>query len=186
MVSGPHGMESACIADTDRPFKEQINEALANIKGEIGAVTRELDEFDVADEDKVLPADPNVKNFSYTVVDNEVYYRENSVMKPVELPESKAERIKGLVAIRDVTRSLIDLQMEEARDGDIAAKMKELNDCYDDFEKKFGRINSRTNKSVFSQDASYSLLCSLEKFDSDGNFKEKQTCSRSEPSSVRR
>lgn len=173
MVSGPHGMESACIADTDRPFKEQINEALANIKGEIGAVTRELDEFDVADEDKVLPADPNVKNFSYTVVDNEVYYRENSVMKPVELPESKAERIKGLVAIRDVTRSLIDLQMEEARDGDIAAKMKELNDCYDDFEKKFGRINSRTNKSVFSQDASYSLLCSLEKFDSDGNFKEK-------------
>lgn len=173
MVSGPHGMESACIADTDRPFKEQINEALANIKGEIGAVTRELDEFDVADEDKVLPADPNVKNFSYTVVDNEVYYRENSVMKPVELPESKAERIKGLVAIRDVTRLLIDLQMEEARDGDIAAKMKELNDCYDDFEKKFGRINSRTNKSVFSQDASYSLLCSLEKFDSDGNFKEK-------------
>lgn len=122
---------------------------------------------------RVLPADPNVKNFSYTVVDNEVYYRENSVMKPVELPESKAERIKGLVAIRDVTRTLIDLQMEETGDGDIAAKMKELNDCYDDFEKKFGRINSRTNKSVFSQDASYSLLCSLEKFDSDGNFKEK-------------
>ena len=173
MVSGPHGMESACIADTDRPFKEQLNEALANIKGEIGAVTRELDEFDVADEDRVLPADPNVKNFSYTVVDNEVYYRENSVMKPMELPESKAERIKGLVAIRDVTRDLIDLQMEEAGDGDIEAKMKELNDCYDDFEKKFGRINSRTNKSVFSQDASYSLLCSLEKFDSDGNFKEK-------------
>ena len=173
MVSGPHGMESACIADTDRPFKEQLNEALANIKGEIGAVTRELDEFDVADEDKVLPADPNVKNFSYTVVDNEVYYRENSVMKPVDVPENKAERIKGLVAIRDVTRTLIDLQMEEAGDGDIAAKMKELNDCYDDFEKKFGRINSRTNKNVFSQDASYSLLCSLEKFDSDGNFKEK-------------
>jgi len=173
MVSGAYGMESTCVPDDDRPFTEQLAQALSNIRGEIGFVSREMDEFEAPDRDRVLPADPEVKNFSYTIVDDEVYYRENSVMKPVDVPENKAERIKGLVGIRDTTRELIDMQMNEADDTDISAKMQELNNRYDDFEKKYGRINSRTNKSAFNQDASYSLLCSLEKFDSDGNFKEK-------------
>lgn len=173
MISGAHGMESACIADESRPFREQLAEALSNVEATIDAFVREVDSLDVSDDDGVIPADPEVRNFSYTIIDNEVYYRENSVMKPVDVPENKAERIKGLVGIRDTTRALIDMQMNEADDTDISAKMQELNNRYDDFEKKYGRINSRTNKSAFNQDASYSLLCSLEKFDSDGNFKEK-------------
>nr|MCR5104996.1 DEAD/DEAH box helicase family protein [Eubacterium sp.] len=101
---------------------------------------------------------------------NELYYRENSVMKPVDMAESKLDRIKGMVGIRDCTRELIDMQLEEAADADISSKQQELNELYDSFEKKFGRINSRTNKSAFSQDSSYSLLASLERFDADGNF----------------
>ena len=132
-----------------------------------------MDELGAEAEERVLPADPSVRNFSYTVVDNEVYYRENSVMNPVDVPEAKAERIKGMVAIRDCTRKLIDMQMDEVSPQEIAAQQKKLNDLYDAFEKKHGRINSRTNKSAFNQDSSYSLLCSLEKFDSEGNFKEK-------------
>ena len=173
MVSGPFGQESACLPDTDRPFEEQLKEALGNIEGSIDTIELAVDELGAEAEERVLPADPSVRNFSYTVVDNEVYYRENSVMNPVDVPEAKAERIKGMVAIRDCTRELIDMQMDEVSPQEIAAQQKKLNDLYDAFEKKHGRINSRTNKSAFDQDSSYSLLCSLEKFDSEGNFKEK-------------
>ena len=172
MVSGPYGMESTCRADDSRPFAEQLSEALQNITGQIDTI--DLDE-ELADDmsRQSIPADPSVKNFSYTVVDNEVYYRENSVMKPVEVSDTAKERIKGMVAIRNCTQELIDMQLEEYSDAAIKEKQAELNTLYDSFSKKYGLINSQTNKRAFNQDSSYCLLCSLEKLDDEGNFKGK-------------
>ena len=171
MVSGPYGMESTCMPDTTRPFVEQLKEAVSRIDGEIEAV--EMDEL--ADElaDATIPADPDVKNYSYTLVDNKVYYRENSIMKPVDMTETMQERIKGMVGIRNCTQELINLQLEEYSDSAIKEKQAELNTLYDVFSKKFGLINSQTNKRAFNQDSSYCLLCSLEKLDDEGNFKGK-------------
>ena len=171
MVSGAYGMESTCQPDTTRPFAEQLREAVSRIDGEIEAV--ELDEL--ADElaDATIPADPEVKNYSYTLVDDKVYYRENSVMKPVEMSESMQERIRGMVEIRNCTQELINLQLEEYPDAVIKEKQAELNIRYDAFRKKYGLINSQTNKRAFNQDGSYCLLCSLEKLDDEGNFKGK-------------
>ncbi|MFW5553446.1 MAG: DUF3849 domain-containing protein [Roseburia inulinivorans] len=171
MVSGPYGMESTCMPDTTRPFAEQLKEAVSRIDGEIEAV--EMDEL--ADElaDATIPADPDVKNYSYTLVDNKVYYRENSIMKPVDMTETMQERIKGMVGIRNCTQELINLQLEEYPDSAIKEKQAELNTLYDAFSKKFGLINSQTNKRAFNQDSSYCLLCSLEKLDDEGNFKGK-------------
>ena len=173
MVSGPFGMTETCIPNNDTPFEEQLSKALSNIDGNIDTFELEVDEIGAEVMDRSLPADPSIKNFSYAIIDDNLYYRENSVMLPVDLPESKVQRIKGLVGIRDATRELIDMQMNEASAEEISDKQKELNELYDTFEKQYGRINSRTNKSAFDQDSSYSLLCSLEIFDSDGNFKEK-------------
>ncbi|MBQ9232420.1 MAG: DEAD/DEAH box helicase family protein [Lachnospiraceae bacterium] len=173
MVSGPFGMTETCVPNADIPFEEQLSKALSNIDGHIDNFELEVDEIGAEVMDRSLPADPSIKNFSYAIIDDNVYYRENSVMLPVDLPESKVQRIKGMVGIRDATRELIDMQMNEASAEEISAKQQELNDLYDAFEKKFGRINSRTNKSAFDQDSSYSLLCSLEIFDADGNFKQK-------------
>ena len=173
MISGPYGMEASCVPNNDKPFAEQLNEALSHIEGVIDKPEVTLDDIEEKLEDRTIPAVPDVKNFSYTIIDDELYYRENSVMKPVDMDSSKVERIKGLVGIRDCTRELIDMQLKEDSEVEIVSKQKKLNDLYDSFEKKYGRINSRTNKSVFNQDSSYSLLASLEKFDTDGNFKEK-------------
>ena len=172
MVSGPYGMESTCKADDSRPFAEQLAKALQNITGQIDTI--DLDE-ELADDmsRQSIPADPSVKNFSYTVVENEVYYRENSVMKPVEVSDTAKERIKGMVAIRNCTQELIDMQLEEYSDAAIKEKQAELNSLYDNFSKKYGLINSQTNKRAFNQDSSYCLLCSLEKLDDEGNFKGK-------------
>ena len=172
MVSGPYGMESTCKADDSRPFEEQLAKALQNITGQIDTI--DLDE-ELADDmsRQSIPADPSVKNFSYTVGDNEVYYRENSVMKPVEVSDTAKERIKGMVAIRNCTQELIDMQLEEYSDVAIKEKQAELNSLYDNFSKKYGLINSQTNKRAFNQDSSYCLLCSLEKLDDEGNFKGK-------------
>ena len=171
MVSGPYGMESTCMPDTTRPFAQQLQEAVSHIDGEIEAV--ELDEL--ADElaDATIPADPDVKNYSYTLVDDRVYYRENSIMKPVDMSASMQERIKGMVGIRNCTQELINLQLEEYPDTVIKEKQAELNSLYDAFSKKHGLINSQTNKRAFNQDSSYCLLCSLEKLDDEGNFKGK-------------
>ena len=171
MVSGPYGMESTCMPDTTRPFAQQLQEAVSHIDGEIEAV--ELDEL--ADElaDATIPADPDVKNYSYTLVDDRVYYRENSIMKPVDMSDSMQERIKGMVGIRNCTQELINLQLEEYPDTVIKEKQAELNSLYDAFSKKHGLINSQTNKRAFNQDSSYCLLCSLEKLDDEGNFKGK-------------
>ena len=171
MVSGPYGMESTCMPDTTRPFAQKLQEAVSHIDGEIEAV--ELDEL--ADElaDATIPADPDVKNYSYTLVDDRVYYRENSIMKPVDMSDSMQERIKGMVGIRNCTQELINLQLEEYPDTVIKEKQAELNSLYDAFSKKHGLINSQTNKRAFNQDSSYCLLCSLEKLDDEGNFKGK-------------
>ena len=171
MVSGPFGMESTCTPDTSRPFAEQLKEAISHIDGRIEAV--EMDEL--ADElaDETIPADPNVKNYSYTLVDDKVYYRENSIMKPVDMSESMQERIKGMVGIRNTTQELINIQLQDYPESAIKEKQAELNDLYDTFSKKYGLINSQTNKRAFNQDSSYCLLCSLEKLDDEGNFKGK-------------
>ena len=117
-----------------------------------------------------IPADPDVKNYSYTVVDDKVYYRENSIMKPVDVSEKAEQRMKGMVAIRDCTQELINFQLEEYPDEMIKNKQTELNQLYDDFSKKFGLISSQTNKRAFNQDSSYCLLCSLENLDDEGKF----------------
>ena len=169
-VSGPHGMETACLPDESRPFEDQLRDAISNINTTYEAVELEEGEELVFD---TIPADPNVKNYSYCVVDDKVYYRENSIMKPADVSESMEERIKGMIGIRDCTQELINMQMEEYSDAAITAKQQELNDRYDDFSKKFGLISSQTNKRAFNQDSSYCLLCSLEKLDDEGKFEGK-------------
>lgn len=171
MVSGPYGMESTCQPDATRLFAEQLMDAVSRIDGEIEAV--ETDELANELADATIPADPDVKNYSYTLVEDKVYYRENSIMKPVDMSESMQERIKGMVGIRNCTQELINLQLEEYPDTVIKEKQKELNTLYDTFSRKYGLINSQTNKRAFNQDSSYCLLCSLEKLDDEGNFKGK-------------
>ena len=168
MVSGPYGMESTCQPDTTRPFAEQLSEAISCIDGEIEEA--ELDALDDDLSDQTIPADPDVKNYSYTLVNNKVYYRENSVMKPVDMKDSMLGRIKGMVGIRDCTQELINVQLEEYPDTVIKEKQAQLNSLYDAFSKKYGLISSQTNKRAFNQDSSYCLLCSLEKLDEEGNF----------------
>ena len=171
MVSGAYGMEATCTPDTTIPLSKQLEKAISYIEGSIDEV--ELDESDRELSMESIPADPNVKNYSYTIVDDRVYYRENSIMKPVEVSESMEQRIKGMVQIRDCTQELIDFQLNEYPDDMIKNKQTELNQLYDDFSKKHGLINSQTNKRAFHQDSSYCLLCSLEKLDDEGNFKGK-------------
>ena len=168
MVSGPYGMESTCQPDNTRPFAEQLREAVNRIDGEIEEA--EIDELEGELADQTIPADPNVKNYSYTLVDDKVYYRENSIMKPVDMKDSMLERIKGMVEIRDCTQELIGVQLQEYPDTIIQEKQAQLNFLYDAFSKKYGRINSQTNKRAFNQDSSYCLLCSLEKTDEEGKF----------------
>ena len=168
MVSGAHGMESACLPDTSLPLSAQLKNALSHVEGSIEqADFNEIDD-ELAKEN--IPADPDVKNYSYTVVDDTVYYRENSIMKPVDVSEKAEQRIKGMVAIRDCTQELINFQLEEYPEDMIQNKQTELNQLYDDFSKKFGLISSQTNKRAFNQDSSYCLLCSLERLDDEGNF----------------
>lgn len=172
LVSGPYGMESTCRLDESRPFEEQLKEAGGRITGTIDTLELET-ELDNELSKQSIPADPNVKNFSYALVGNEVYYRENSVMKPVEVSDTAKGRIRGMVAIRNCTQELIDMQLNEYGDHEIEKKQRELNELYDDFSGKYGLINSQTNKRAFNQDSSYCLLCSLEKLDDEGNFKGK-------------
>ena len=168
MVSGAHGMESACLPDTSLPLSAQLKHALSYVEGSIEqADFNEIDD-ELAREN--IPADPDVKNYSYTVVDGTVYYRENSIMKPVDVSEKTEQRMKGMVAIRDCTQELINFQLEEYPEDMIKNKQTELNQLYDDFSKKFGLISSQTNKRAFNQDSSYCLLCSLERLDDEGNF----------------
>ena len=151
---------------------EQLKSAMAHINGRYEAVERVNTELDEGAPD-VLPADPNVKNFSYTVVDGEVYYRENSVMTPVELSGDAKERVKGMVELRSIVNELIAYQLEDFLESDIAAKQAELNAAYDAFTTKFGLLNDRKNGRLFEDDSSYYLLCSLENLDENGKLKSK-------------
>ena len=168
MVSGPYGMESTCVPDDSLPFEEQLQKSLSFIEGSYEEI--ELEELNEELIAEVIPAVPEVKNFSYALIDDRLYYRENSLMRPVEASEGMLERIKGMVAIRDCTQELIRLQLEDYPDEQIHSRQKQLNDLYDSFAKDYGRIYSKTNKRAFHQDSSYCLLCSLEKQDEEGNF----------------
>ena len=150
----------------------QLKEATAKIQGRYVAAERAETELDEG-ASHILPADPNVKNFSYTVVDGEVYYRENSVMTPVELSGDAKERIKGMAELRSLVNELIAYQLEDFPDADIAAKQAELNAAYDAFTAKYGLLNDRKNGRLFEDDSSYYLLCSLENLDENGKLKSK-------------
>ena len=152
-------------------LEEQLKEAVQNIHGTITEL--ELSDTELEEDVVSIPADPEVKNFSFTVVDDEVYYRENSVMNRMELPAMTAERVKGMVKIRDVTNELIQCQMEEGSDEQITKLQGKLNEEYDTFTAKYGLISSNANKRAFSQDSSYCLLTSLEFLDDKGELKRK-------------
>ncbi len=152
-------------------LEEQLKEAVQNIHGTITEL--ELSDTELEEDVVSIPADPEVKNFSFTVVNDEVYYRENSVMNRMELPAMTAERVKGMVKIRDVTNELIQCQMEEGSDEQITKLQEKLNEEYDTFTAKYGLISSNANKRAFSQDSSYCLLTSLEFLDDKGELKRK-------------
>ena len=167
-VSGPYGPETACLPHEGQDLGEQLTAAIQNIQGSMTDYV--LDDPEAEGEDKSIPADPNVRNFSYTVVDGQVYYRENSRMNPVEVSVTAANRIKGLIGIRDCVRTLIEYQTEDWPADDIQAQQRKLNALYDAFVEKYGRINSRANSSAFSMDSAYFLLTSLEVLDDERNF----------------
>ncbi len=171
MVSGAHGMETTCIPDMSLPLLEQLKNAISQIEGHIEEI--EMEDFEEKIEKKYIPADPDVKNYSYTIVKEKVYYRENSIMKPVDVPEKTEQRMKSMIEMRDCTQELIDFQLKEYPEAEIKNKQAELNELYDVFSREYGQINSQANRRVFDQDSSYCLLCSLEKLDNEGNFKGK-------------
>ena len=167
MESTRFGESSACKMIEGSDLDYMLSNAISNIQAEIEEY--DLDEL-LDDEDNSIPADPTVKNYSYAIIDNKVYYRENSRMYEKDYPETKQNRIKGMVEIRDSVRQLIELQVEDSADNEIQLEQDRLNRLYDNFVKEYGRINSRGNNQAFSEDSSYYLLCSLEILDSKGNF----------------
>ena len=169
-VSGRFGMEATCVPYENADLAAQLDEAVANIHGEI---TEYEAEEELEEEDNSIPADPTVRNFSYTVVDDKIYYRENSRMTPVEVSATAENRIKGMIAIRNSVRTLIELQTEDYPDSEIKAEQERLNRLYDTFSGKYGLINSRANTSAFSQDSSFSLLSALEIIGEDGELERK-------------
>ena len=170
MVSGRFGMEATCVPYENADLAAQLDEAVANIHGEI---TEYEAEEELEEEDNSIPADPTVRNFSYTVVDDKIYYRENSRMTPVEVSATAENRIKGMIAIRNSVRTLIELQTEDYPDSEIKTEQERLNRLYDTFSGKYGLINSRANTSAFSQDSSFSLLSALEIIGEDGELERK-------------
>ena len=170
MVSGRFGMEATCQPYENSNLEDELMEAVANIHGEITAY--EVEE-ELSEEDNSIPADPTVRNFSYTVVDDVIYFRENSKMTPVEVSATAQNRIKGMITIRDSVRNLIDLQTDDFPDEMIKQEQTKLNNLYDTYTKKYGLINSRANISAFSQDSSFSLLSALEVLNEDGQLERK-------------
>ena len=170
MVSGRFGMEATCVPYENADLAAQLDDAVANIHGEI---TEYETEEELEEEDNSIPADPTVRNFSYTVVGDKIYYRENSRMTPVEVSATAENRIKGMIAIRNSVRTLIELQTEDYPDSEIKTEQERLNRLYDTFSDKYGLINSRANTSAFSQDSSFSLLSALEIIGEDGELERK-------------
>lgn len=189
-ISGPFGPELTCVADESTTLEEQLNDAIQNIH----ATVTEYEIFstfamqkpplasapswavldDISnDEEITIPADPNVRNFSYTVVDGDVYFRENSLMRKTELNATAENRVKGMIELRDCVRTLIEYQSENYPDYDILSQQAKLNTLYDEYTNKYGLINSRGNALAFSEDSSYFLLCSLEVLDENGELERK-------------
>ena len=169
MESTRFGMDSTCKAYEDADLSEQLRDAISNLHAQI--TDYEVEELD--EEDLSIPADPSVRNFSYTITDGKVYFRENSRMYPVDVSVTAENRIRGMIALRECVRKLIDLQTEGYPDEDILKEQATLNSLYDEYTKKYGLLCSRGNSLAFSDDSSYYLLCSLEVLDEEGNFKRK-------------
>ena len=170
MVSGPYGPEPTCAPFPDQPLDSLLSNAVQNIHGEITAYEREEE---LEGEDQSIAADPTVRNFSYTLVNDKLYYRENSRMNPVEVSKTAESRIRGMVELRDCVRTLLEYQTEDYPDDMIRQQQAKLNDLYDRFTHDYGLINSRGNAIAFDQDSSYFLLCSLEVLDEEGGLKRK-------------
>ena len=170
MVSGPFGPTPTCEPYPEQPLEALLAEAVQNVHGEITAYDREEE---LEGEDHSIEADPAVRNFSYTLVDGQIYYRENSRMNPVEVSKTAESRIRGMIELRDCVRTLLEYQTEDYPDEEIKAQQAKLNTLYDAFTRKYGLINSRGNAIAFDQDSSYFLLCSLEILDEDRNLKRK-------------
>ena len=170
MVSGPFGPAPTCEPYPEQPLESLLAEAVQNIHGEITAYDREEE---LEGEDHSIEADPAVRNFSYTLVNGQIYYRENSRMNPVEVSKTAESRIRGMIELRDCVRTLLEYQTEDYPDEEIKDQQAKLNALYDSFTRKYGLINSRGNAIAFDQDSSYFLLCSLEILDEDRNLKRK-------------
>lgn len=169
-VSGRFGEEDTVVPYENADLAELLDEAISNIHAEI--TDYEVDE-ELTEEDNSIPADPEVRNFSYTVVDDKIYYRENSRMAPVDVSATAENRIKGMIAIRDCVRNLIEMQTADYPDYEVEKEQQNLNELYDNFSKKYGLINSRANVSAFSQDSSFALLSALEVLDENGELERK-------------
>lgn len=170
MVSGPFGPTPTCVPYPDQSLEELLAEAIQNIHGEVTAYDREEE---LEGEDRSIEADPAVRNFSYTLVDGQIYYRENSCMNPVEVSKTTESRIKGMIELRDCVRTLLEYQTEDYSEEEIKGQQAKLNTLYDAFTRKYGLINSRGNAIAFDQDSAYFLLCSLEILDEEKNLKRK-------------
>ena len=170
MVSGPFGPTPTCVPYPDQSLEELLAEAIQNIHGEVTAYDREEE---LEGEDRSIEADPAVRNFSYTLVDGQIYYRENSRMNPVEVSKTTESRIKGMIELRDCVRTLLEYQTEDYSEEEIKGQQAKLNTLYDAFTRKYGLINSRGNAIAFDQDSAYFLLCSLEILDEEKNLKRK-------------
>ena len=170
MVSGPYGPEPTCVPFPDQPLDSLLANAVQNIHGEINAYDRAEE---LEGEDQSIAADPTVRNFSYTLVNDKLYYREDSRMNPVEASKTAESRIRGMIGLRDCVRTLLEYQTEDYPDDMIRQQQAKLNDLYDRFTHDYGLINSRGNAIVFDQDSSYFLLCSLEVLDEEGGLKRK-------------
>ena len=170
MVSGPYGPEPTCVPFPDQPLDSLLANAVQNIHGEINAYDRAEE---LEGEDQSIAADPTVRNFSYTLVNDKLYYREDSRMNPVEVSKTAESRIRGMIGLRDCVRTLLEYQTEDYPDGMIRQQQAKLNDLYDRFTHDYGLINSRGNAIAFDQDSSYFLLCSLEVLDEEGGLKRK-------------
>lgn len=170
MVSGPYGPEPTCVPFPEQPLDSLLTNAVQNIHGEINAYDRAEE---LEGEDQSIAADPTVRNFSYTLVNDKLYYREDSRMNPVEVSKTAESRIRGMIGLRDCVRTLLEYQTEDYPDDMIRQQQAKLNDLYDRFTQDYGLINSRGNAIVFDQDSSYFLLCSLEVLDEEGGLKRK-------------
>ena len=174
VVTTAYGNDTACKAKENHNLKEDLNIAISNIKGEILEDLNNNEIDDVEETITTIPATPDTKNFSYAIIDDKIYFRENSCMVlKDDLPKATKNRIKGMIKLREQTRKIIEIQLDNCADEELVDEQNKLNELYDSFVKEYGRINTRANETAFVDDSSYFLLCSLEKLDSKGKFERK-------------